>query len=94
MSLYVKEALGISIVATSIPSCAFIAEVITIASSDTAGYAGYYIFTYDPFFLPSAYVLPLINPSMFMLGTLGVLACIPCLYWSVYWHSRGGNVSI
>ena len=52
-----------SIVSMSPPSCAYISEVIMIASSDTVGDSEYSLFMCCHFFLPSTRVLLLILPS-------------------------------
>ena len=67
-----------SIVSTSITSCAYITEVITIASSDTIGDAVYYLFMSDHCFITLAYVLSLILPFPFMPETSGILDYPPC----------------
>ena len=58
-----------SILATSLTSCASIFEVIMLASSDTVGDAASYIYMYDHLFPPLAHVLPLIMPTVFLLRT-------------------------
>ena len=75
-----------SIVATSLPSCAYIYGVIMIASSDTIVDAASSLFMHECFFLPSAHVIPLILPPLFLLGESGMLAHLPCPSWSVYYH--------
>ena len=72
------------VVATSIPSCASISEVIMIVSSDTVGYAASYFLCATVFFLPLSHVLPLIMTSILWSVTSGAIEPLTCPSWSVY----------
>ena len=73
-----------SIVPTYNRSCASIAEVILIASSDTVIDAASSLIMYDYFFLPLSHVLPLVLIYLFLLITSGMLEPLTCPSWSVY----------
>ena len=74
-----KQDHGMSILATSLPSCDSIDEFIMIASIYNVVYAASHLFMYDRCFIPSTHVIPLIMPPLTLRSSN---VSISCIYYS------------